>query len=325
MSKVDVNGNFHVLNKSGKSPFELEKYQQYRRKWNENPEQRQVDTFPLHLDIELTAECNLKCPFCITTHADFPAGKMDVDLFKKIVDEGAEKGLYSLKLNWRGEPLMHPKMPELVRYAKEKGIIDVFMNTNATILTEKYARKVVESGIDRITVSFEGYEKELYESNRVGATFENTVENVKGLMRLKKELGSETPWVRVQTVLIDELKDKVAEYRAFWEEIVDEVAYIDMKNEVQRLVVGKDDWACPQLWQRLVISSDGQVMPCVNDHFCNMRLGNARDDSLADIWQSSKLTEMRQTHDAGLAHEIPGCSDCPLRSAQIMKDEVVDP
>ncbi len=319
MPKVEINGNFHLLKKRGLSPFEWEIYSEYRRKWEEYPSKRKVDRFPIHLDIEVTSSCNLKCPFCITTHGNFKNGLMEYDLFKAIIDEGSEKGLYSVKLNWRGEPLIHQKLPEMVSYAKRKGIIDVFINTNATLFTEEKAKRLIESGIDRIIISFEGYEKEFYETQRVGAVFEDTLENIKNLMAIKKAINRPLPWVRIQTILLEELKPRVEAYSKFWSEIIDEVAYIDLKNEVNRIPVGESEWVCPQLWQRLVIAWDGRIMPCVNDHFEKMCLGTVPETSIEEAWRSDKEKYMRELHSKGLGHKIDVCLDCPLRSAQVLK------
>ena len=324
MSKIEINKNFHMLKKRGLSPFELKEYSEYRRKWEEYPLQRKVGRFPIHLDIEMTSSCNLKCPFCITTYANFKNGLMKYELFKTIIDEGSEKGLYSIKLNWRGESTIHPKLPEMISYAKKKCIIYVFLNTNATLLTKEKSVSLIEAGIDRIIISFEGYEKEFYESQRVGAVFENTVKNIKNLMSIKKTLGKSLPWVRLQTILLEGLQSKIERYSKFLSEIVDEVAYIDLKNEVCRISVNKSDWACPQLWQRMTISWDGNIMPCVNDHFGKMCLGRIPKTNIEDAWRSGRLENMRDIHIKGLAHDIDGCLDCPLRSAQILKSDVIE-
>ena len=323
MTNVEINGNFHLLKQKGVSPFEMERYSEYRRKWENYPLQKIVDRFPLHLDVEATSSCNLKCPFCITTHANFKNGLMEDEIFQAIIDEGSEKGLYSIKLNWRGESLIHPKLSEMIAYAKAKGIVDIFLNTNAVLLTEEKSRQLIDAGIDRIIISFEGYEKDLYESQRVGAVFEKVVENIRNFMIIRRELNKTSPWVRIQTVLLDELKTKQEDYADFWEKYVDEVAYVDLKNEVPRIVVGESDWACPQLWQRLTISWDGRIVPCVNDTFCNMCLGKIPEMSIEGVWKSERFEEMRYLHTKGLAHTIEGCLDCPLRSAQIRKSDVI--
>ena len=50
-------------------PVEDEKFRTYRRLWIENPQNLSPGSFPLHLDIEVTSACNLKCPFCATTYS----------------------------------------------------------------------------------------------------------------------------------------------------------------------------------------------------------------------------------------------------------------
>ena len=321
MLKVKINENIHVLKQNGLNPFESERYRDYREKWKEYPLTRKVDRFPIHLDIEVTSNCNLKCQVCITTHADFDNGFMKFDLFRKIVDEGIDKGLCSIKLNLRGEPLLHPNLPDMISYAKQKGIIDVFFNTNAVLLTNDKAKSIIEAGIDRLIISFDGYEKGFYESHRVGAVYEETLENVRNLMVTRDKMNRSFPWVRVQTILVDGMENNINQYLQLWENIVDEVAYIDYRPEIDRVKVGKNDWVCPQIWQRMSITWDGSILPCVNDPFGKMCMGKVSEVSIEEVWVANeRLNNMRKMHDAGNAHEIDGCVDCPLRSTQILRN-----
>jgi len=79
-----------------------DKYKEYRRKWVEYSKECYVSGFPLHLDIEVTNRCNIRCTMCFV---DFSVDKgefIDVALFKKVIDEGAKHGLPSVKYNYRG-------------------------------------------------------------------------------------------------------------------------------------------------------------------------------------------------------------------------------
>ena len=94
-----------------------------RFRWHYYPRMHYVSSFPDHVDIEASSACNMKCPMCF--HHKIPkdqVGSMDFDLYKKIVDECAAHKIFSIRLSWRGEPLLNPKLPEMVRYAKQKGI-----------------------------------------------------------------------------------------------------------------------------------------------------------------------------------------------------------
>jgi radical SAM protein with 4Fe4S-binding SPASM domain len=318
---ITVNSNFHTI--GGKSVVERDdpRYQEYRKKWQEWPVHFSVGDFPLHLDIEPTNVCNLRCPFCATTHNRYQKGFMKEKTWKAILDEGGENGLYSLKFTFRGEPLLHKDLPEMVRYAKEAGVMDVYFNTNAVRLDELMIRELIDAGLDRISISFEGYTKEVYEKYRVGAIFENVVKNIETLRDIKKELGSDKPLTRIQTVLVPELQGKSKEYTEFWESRSDEVAYLDMKDEEgnPNHMGIISDWACPQVFQRMTITSDGKILPCVHDIFEWMSLGKIPTTSIKEAWQSSVERGYRTLHEHGKAHEIAACDRCPLRENEIRK------
>lgn len=222
MTKIQVNPNFHVL--SGKSILNKDDpaFREYRRKWEEWPRTFMIGEFPLHLDIEATCLCNLKCPFCATMYEPIEGkGFMSFETFKRIIDEGAKYGLCAIKLNsgGRGEPMMNKLLPEMVAYAKSRGIMDVYFNTNATLLTRNISVKLIQAGLDRFSISFEGTNAEVYEKYRVGASFENVLKNIREFIKLRSEMNTEKPLVRIQTVALPELQSGLDKYKTFWEGI----------------------------------------------------------------------------------------------------------
>ena len=105
-----------------------------------------VSKYPTHIDIEVVSQCQLRCPMCWTTYLpDNIKGKMKYDIFQKIVDEVAGKGVYSIRLSWRGESLLHPDIIKMVKYVKEKGIPEVAFLTNAGRLDNKMAEQILET------------------------------------------------------------------------------------------------------------------------------------------------------------------------------------
>jgi radical SAM protein with 4Fe4S-binding SPASM domain len=318
---IQVNSNFHTL--AGKSVVEREdpRYREYRKKWQAWPERFSVGEFPLHLDVEPTNACNLRCPFCATTHNRYQKGFMKEHTWRRILEEAGDHGLYSLKYTFRGEPLLNQDLPRMVAAAKDSGIMDVYFNTNAVLLDEKAIRALIEAGLDRISVSFEGFTQEVYEKYRVGARFNVVVENLARLRQIREEMGSARPLIRVQTVMVPELQGHEEEYVRFWKGRADEVACLDMKNEEgnpdHRGIV--HDWACPQLFQRLAITWDGTIIPCVHDIYEWMAFGKVGEVLLKDAWVSSEEVRYRKLHRTGRAHEIPACDRCPLRENEIRK------
>jgi MoaA/NifB/PqqE/SkfB family radical SAM enzyme len=159
---IKADSNFHTI--AGRSVVDRDDaaYKEYRRRWKEWPAKFMSGDFPLHLDIEPTNVCNLRCPFCATTHNKYNKGFMAEKTWKKILNEAEENHLYSLKFTYRGEPLLHKDLAQMVSYAKNAGVMDVYFNTNAVLLDEPTVRTLIEAGLFRISLSFEGAKKHVY-------------------------------------------------------------------------------------------------------------------------------------------------------------------
>ncbi len=318
------NANFTFL--SGRSVNESNdaRYLEYRRQWLENPKSFILREFPIHLDIEITNRCNLQCTFCdkLPYLTGDQIGDMDFELYKRIIDEGKEHELCSVKLSYRGESLLHPKVAEMVRYAKKQGVIDIYFNTNGMLLTEKMALRLIDAGLDRISVSVEGADPVAFERARRGAKFDRILENVDRLMELRSKNGVKHPKVRVQTVALPSIDLK--EYAEYWLPHCDEVAAIDYK-EAEVLKRNKSledpDWACPQLWQRMTVEWDGTVIPCNNDDYRLLFPGNANEKSIYDCWHDSAVENARKFHRKGKSYLVKACNGCPWRTTQILKKQ----
>ena len=319
MNNKDINTWFHHL--GGKDLFKKtdEKFVEYRKKWQEWPKTFDIGNFPLFIDIEVTNVCNLKCPWCVTTIS----GKKDKKGFiskervEKIIDEGKDNGLYGIKFNIRGEPLLHPSIDYFVEYAKRKGMVDVYFNTNAVALTERISNKLIDAGLDRISISFEGCTKEIYEKNRVGANFELVLKNIESLINIKNKLNIDHPKIRIQTIKLPEID--IEEYGRFWKEKVDEVSYLDYKDMGNKKKGTVSSWVCPQLWQRMAVLWNGDIFPCNHDDEQSIKLGNIDSLSIKDGWESLDIKRFRYIHRQGLAHTINACDGCYLRNIEINK------
>ncbi|WP_030437188.1 radical SAM protein [Actinoplanes subtropicus] len=162
---------------------------------------------PEHLQVEITSACNLRCTMCLVRYrppVNKLAGAMRPELFRRLVDEVPVR---RLTLQGLGEPLLSPYLPEMIATAVGRGI-RVGFNSNATLLTGRRARELVESGLDWLHVSLDGAGPAVYEAIREGASFDRVVGNLAGLVRAKRELGSATPWIRVVFVA---MRDNVAD------------------------------------------------------------------------------------------------------------------
>ena len=147
-----------------------ERFRRYRAGWRGQP-RRAIDENltgeafassgmqPLCVDIEVAAVCDLACPFCFRQYIATPDKIISGKLYRRLIEECGKLQVPSIKLNWRGEPLLHPKIAEFIDLAKRAGVLEVMINTNATRLDEKMSRNLIEAGLDQIIYSFDGGSK----------------------------------------------------------------------------------------------------------------------------------------------------------------------
>ena len=311
-------------NIGGQSLFENSEpvFQEYRKRWNEQPKQFNHGEFPLFLDLEVTNICNLKCTFCATTYfgPEIKRQLIDPEIVYRVLDEGKSNNLYGVKFNDRGEPLIHPQLVDFIKYAKKCGLVDVYFNTNAMLLDDVKAMQIIESGLDRISISVEGTDAETYEKLRVKGKFDTVVKNVRNFWNLRKSLGAHKPKIRIQSVLLKELEHQLDEYKQFWEPYADEISILEYKEEADVGTIQRGiayPWACHQLWQRMIVWCDGKILPCNEDDRGLLTLGNIKSMSIKDAWHSPTLQRYRELHKNGNAHKLTACDECYLRNSQI--------
>ena len=92
-----------------------------------------------------------------------------------------------------GEAFIDRQLVEKVRYAKQKGIQEVGMISNGSLITEKVARGMIEAGLDAINISVDAAGKEVFESTRIGLNYDKVIANIERLVRIRAELGKRRP------------------------------------------------------------------------------------------------------------------------------------
>jgi len=327
MMLVNPNATYQEIRTQKIAAWELDKspaYWDYRRRWTEYPQRQIVGEFPIHLDIETTNACNLKCPMCPRTvlvqkNRFHKIQFMDFRFYQSLIDQGAESGLCSVKLNYLGEPLLHPDVVQQVKYAKDKGLLDVMLNTNGTLLTEEISRQLLDAGLDKIFFSFDSHRPEEYEAIRLGADFNQVVENIKTFVRIKNSNGHRHTETRISMVLHRQEEEKFRALIAMWEGIVDTIGfgyYVERDPAKIKAEDPVEGFICAQPWQRMFVMVDGAVIPCCVDEQREYILGNARKDFLVDIWKGERLAALREAHARRHYERIPLCRKCYVPIAE---------
>jgi radical SAM protein with 4Fe4S-binding SPASM domain len=273
---------------------------------------------PIRLWVELTSLCNYRCVMCPNKElSKAQKGFMDMGMYRKIIDQAAAY-VFDINLAHRGESLLHPQFAEAVHYAKTKGMY-TRLHTNGSLLTEDLSQKIVKSGLDRLSFSFDGYTRETYESIRQGGDFEKTLANIIRLLEIKKAAGSKTPETAIEVINFEKLAapELAQAKQAFRDRFQDLPLGSFVMKELHNWAGDFDKDAprskysvCPFPWNALIIFWDGIVYPCTQDFFGHYPLGNANKDSLETIWNSSRAVELRKKLACKDIQDLEACSQC---------------
>jgi radical SAM protein with 4Fe4S-binding SPASM domain len=276
--------------------------------------------FPSRIHVEPTNVCNLDCAFCPYGRQERRPGYMGMDLFRKIADECAGHPV-KLWLHFLGEPLLNRDLPGLIAYAKDRGIPQVGLSTNAFFLTPDIGEKLIRAGLDRLECSVDGFDAESYRRVRRSDGFDRVVENTRGFLQLKRELGAAHPAVSLQFMRTPGVVEHLPAIRAFWQPWLGERDFLmtieDMSfaGTMRQAEVARRREPCGWLWEYLVVLWNGDVVTCASDYDGTRVMGNLGRERLLDVWRGPAYEELRRKHaegryaEAGICH---GCDDWAL-------------
>lgn len=303
-----------------------DEYKFYRTEFVRRGAELDAKNFPIHLDVESSASCNEYCPQCFRQSTIFkntgpPSGNMSRETFDIVMKQCApymKKPLYSIKFNSRGEATMSSDLERFADEAKLVGFIDVGMNTNG--MFDRARLPAFMKSMDMIAFSIDAAKPETFKKIRVGGNWDVVTGNVKAAIGLKKECGYKTD-IRVSFTHMILNADEVDEFESYWKEQgVDKVTVNicfnpAMANPREKYrfpykVVQSDDFRCGQPFQRLVVRCDGSIAPCCGDFAGFYPLGDVYRDTIYDVWNGAKMTELRRITRDGLYKTFPMCATC---------------
>jgi radical SAM protein with 4Fe4S-binding SPASM domain len=189
--------------------------------------------WPLNLNIEVTNHCNLRCIMCPRHLTNRGYGFIDEQLYGKIIDEVVrEGGVETLTLIKDGEPLLHPKLDELIAYAKKwRAAKKIEIFTNGFYLNQnQWGERMVKSGLDLMNVSIDAATRETYKKIRGVDVFDQVVDNVKEFAKLKKRMKAKSPRLIVRVVGLKANEEEIDQIKEMWRGIVDYVGVTPFTN-----------------------------------------------------------------------------------------------
>jgi len=299
--------------------------------WEKFEEFRSKD--PVLYNIETTNACNMRCEMCPrTTMMTRPIETLDMETYKRIVDQlrpfseeewkkwldFAEK-TYGISrddmsenhfflfiipkvivLHGYGDPLLDKDMPERVKLLTEKNIPSYFSCNPANIDMEKTI-ETFENGLGYVKYSIESTSDERHKEIRGQASnFTESYKKILQLLELKEKKNYQT------TIVITMLDLKKPNQLEEWEKLKEKFkgldVYIYFKSQDQQWYQDKNEgtnsihWTefCQFPWSSMTIKSNGEAAMCVEDFNNEIILGDAKKESLYDIWNGEKYRNLRK-------------------------------
>jgi len=295
--------------------------------------------YPREIILETTNHCNLRCRFC-HFHGEGvkkrrPKGFLSRRLFFRILEELSSwrpPHSITLCLHGAGEPLLHPELKDFLEAAVAVPHLRVGFMTNAMLLSEDWARFLVELPLAWIAFSVDGVRPETNDTFRRGARLQKIEKNISRLLAYKREKKSPLPEVSFNMVKYPGVsEEEVQAYVARW---LPEAARVMVSRfrpiGSRRLLTPQERLClsprpCPLPFQQLVVGWDGQVGLCCEDPFLEIFLGDANNQRLLEIFSGPRLSRVRELISSLRLEALPLCRDCDVWAAEIpLKEEIIE-
>jgi len=289
---------------------------------------------PYVLLVDPSNLCNHRCKFCPTGNQALIKstgryqGLLNFDLFKKIIDDLKEfqEPIRVLRLYKEGEPLLNPRFADMIRYAKNSGLVKrIDTTTNGALLNPKINLAIVEAGLDQINISVNGVSSEQIEFyTQTKVDFDEYVANIRHIFENRGNLEVCVKSIK-ENLTPDEQKKFFDIFGNISNRIVlenlspawPEFEFTDVKMEFSSGNYGQEiieRKVCPYIFYIMVINSDGRASTCVGDWPNKLIVGNLKEQSLKDVWSGLILNGHRVAHLEGRRSENKFCGACQVVS-----------
>lgn len=298
-------------------------------------------SMPLMIQIQVTNLCNFKCFYCSGSRTPderknegLELAHMPFDDYKRCIDSIVQSGGTKVLnlLGW-GEPLLHPNIADMVRYAKEKKVAQlVRIITNGSLLTPELSDALIDAGLDNLRISLQGLNEEDYRDvSNVKIDFDQFIKNIQYYYEHRKQ---STVSLKIMDIMI---KGKEAAFDKIFAPICDEYlidALCDMNDNidvhghgsaVNQTFLGAaflDTNICSAPLFRAYIDVDSQLFPC-----CHLpmpcKFGDVRENFYA-VWNGKEHIRFLLDMVKGQRDTYTFCQNCKLYLSQLLPSDKLD-
>ncbi len=165
-------------------------------------------TPPEHVYLSLTNRCNLKCKMCdIYKNPSSKEHELSTDIIKDVIAQIKEMGIKHLIFSG-GEPLLRDDLVELVEFAVLRGLGMVDIISNGTLFNDDIIRRLINSGLNHITISLDGVGK-VNDEIRGEGVFDKAAANIDRINYWKRRYESAFPTIGINFTIMDNNIDEI--------------------------------------------------------------------------------------------------------------------
>jgi len=264
--------------------------------------------FPSIIQLETTILCNSACTFCPQNELTRGPKFMEEWVWKKIIDESRGKGILyrPFMIN---EPFVDPRLPEIISYIRKDDTATVELNSNAHMTPKTDVAGIIESGVDVVRFSIDGFTQEAYNQSGRGGSLQKIVDNVLRFVDERNKQGSDC-YIEVRMIDMDFNRHEQDKFVAFWSRHVDEAivtTYYDWPWTGQTTFVAKP---CPKVQHEMFFMVDGRATLCCWDAHERGIVGDVRENTVEEIWQGETMRQYKDWLNRGERGKIDLCSRC---------------
>jgi radical SAM protein with 4Fe4S-binding SPASM domain len=307
-------------------------------------------SWPIHMQVEVTNYCDLRCPVCPTGMGilDRPKAMLDVDMYARLMDEVGPYLLTALLWGW-GEPLVHPQFAELIRITRSHGVLPILSTNGQNLHDERVQEDLLRQPPEHLIVAIDGLTDQTNSRYRIGAKLAGALEGVGRLARRKRDRGQQLPVLHMRYMVMQHNQHERPDVERFAADngfefltirtlmaigddgvALDTLLPTDPRYQAYEVEGDKprprDDFACQYAFCFPGLQADGTVVPCDQDFRGSHAYGRFGDGvSFADLWFNQKARQLRRTIRAD-RHALSTCRNCPFadRKADSCSVELAD-
>ncbi|BBO18037.1 radical SAM protein [Candidatus Brocadia pituitae] len=298
-------------------------------------------SWPIHMQVEITNYCNLKCPICPTGNKTLnrPPMNIDICLFESLMDEVGPY-LLTLALYAWGEPLLHPQLSEILKITSKHNIVTLLSTNGQNLEDNRVLEALIHYPTTYLIVAMDGLTDKTNSLFRRGAKLEHILGGVKKLAEMKRKKGSALPIIHMRYIIMKHNQHEYPFIKEFAEDNMfdflsirtlspidsPEIPYMEFvpntkefsaytyKND-KRLKL--NNFICMHAFNYPTVFSNGCVVSCEQDFNAQQPYGMiSRNVSFKDIWFSKRAATIRKT-----IRDTPSnytfCLNCPFADRPI--------